>query len=224
MKRYPLVLLILAGCGTTEEPGPGEVPGEELTYAMMFSTDPKLLKVGQFGIYTCRVQGESQTFTTTLKVTGADAQGLWIEQKVPANPMPFIIKSHISLTGELIESWVGEPRGTPAKTFPLRDERPGPKPIEPADVKTDVTRETITVGKGADARTFDCTKLISTITYKNGKTSSMTSWCSMEAPFPIMKDGQPVGGIVRRQYGRVTVELHGQGDNAKEELVLPKKK
>ncbi len=220
MKRFSAVLLILAGCGTTEEPGPGDAPSEEITYAMMFSTDPNLLRVGQFGIYSCKVQGESLSYTTTMKVTGEDAEGLWIEQKVPANPNPFIVKSHISRKGDLLESWVGEPRGTPAKTYPLKDQKPGPKAIEPADVKTEVTRETIKVG----GRSYDCTKLISTITYKNGKTSTMTSWCSMEAPFPLIKDGQPVGGVVRRQYGKVIVELHGMGDNAKEELVLPKEK
>ena len=219
MKRLALLPLLLAGCGTSGA-GPSDAPSEEIVYATSFSTDPTLLRPGQFGIYSVTVSGQASSFTTTMKVTGEDAEGLWIEQKVPANPNPFIIKTHISRKGELLESWAGEPRSpAPALVYDHTKGGPPPKSAEAADVKVEVTRETITVA----GRRYDCTKLISTITYKNGKVSNLTDWCSMEAPFPLMKDGKPVGGVVRRQYGKVMVELHSMGDNGREELVIPKK-
>lgn len=213
--------VIVAGCGSPGG-GPAEAPNEEIMNATRFATDPNLLRVGQFGIYSCRVQGESQGYTTTMKVTGEDAEGLWIEQKLPGSPTPFIIKTHITRQGELIESWIGEPRGKPAKAYDRNDtskEQPKVIPSSIVSQHVEVTRETITVA----GRSYDCTKLISTITYSNGKTSTLIDWCSPEAPFTLLHEHKPVGGVVRRQYGKLLVELHSMGTNAREELVIPRK-
>jgi hypothetical protein len=221
MKRLAIAMLALAAC--VEGGGPptrtGALSTDEILVATRFSTDPTYLRKGQFAMYTVRGTGDPTGYTTTLKVTDEDSAGMWIEQKVQAEPRPIVFKSRIDRKGKLLELWIGEAGSPkPAQVYPTKDGKEPPPPVAPGDVSVQVTRETVTVAQ----RTWDCTKLISTFKYGGGRETTLTDWCHAEAPFPILKDGKPVGGVVKRLYDRYTVELFSMGDNGREELKIPK--
>ena len=221
MRRSAIAMLLLAACdGTTAPPvRTGTLSTDEILIATRFSTDPTYLRRGQFSMYTVRGLGDPTGYTTTLKVTDEDSSGMWIEQKVQAEPRPIVFKSRIDRKGKLMELWIGEAGSPkPAKLYPNKDKTEPAPPVAPGDVSVQVTRETITVGE----KTWDCTKLISTFRYGGGRETKLTDWCHAEVPFPILKDGQPVGGVVKRLYDRYTVELFSTGENAREELKVPK--
>jgi hypothetical protein len=218
MKRMSAALMALAACQSTSDGGgPG---AEDIMVATMVSTDPMSILEGQWVIYGVLVQGEAQSQTTKIQVTKADPDGVWIEQKIqPPNMTPWVIKSKFDRKGALLERWAGEAGSpAPAKVYPRADGREPPAGPAPTSVKVESTRETITVR----GQSWDCTKLISTITYSGGKTTVLTDWCHPAVPFPVLKDGQPVGGVVKREYGRYRVELFAHGMGAREELRIPK--
>lgn len=219
MKRTALALLILAACAPAKKDDPKPDPNAELVAAAQLMFDMSKLSEGDWARYTIRQEGTGPQVVKFAAVKGGDAEGIWIENKVPGDPAPFIIKSKYGWKGELIERWVGEPGSLrPAKIFPTDQKTETPKQPEEPKVSTKIEEERITIS----GRTFDCAKITTTLTYSSGRTSTLTNWCSPEVPFSVLHEGKSYGGLVKRLFGKITMELANYGQDAQVELVIPK--
>src|SRR4029078_9287871 len=83
-----------------------------------------------------------------------------------------------------------------------------------ADTKEEPDR--IVVG----GKPYDCTRVTTVLAYPDGRKSTMTNWFSKEVPFAPTKAR---GGLVKRQFGRLTMELVTGDRNARPELQIPQK-
>jgi hypothetical protein len=115
---------------------------------------------------------------------------------------------------------VGEPGSSkPAKIFPTQEKNTGPvKPTEEPKIATQLAEETLE----AAGKSFPCTKITTTLTYSDGRTSTLTNWCSPEIPFHVLHEGKSYGGLVKRIFGKFTMELASFGTDAVPELTIPK--
>lgn len=219
MRFLPLALLLLSACKSpSAAPRAEGLTPQEILIASKPSTDPSQLKAGQWILLSVSLDGTSSSRTTKIQVTGEDAAGLWIEQKVDTSPRPLVFKSKIGRDGTLLEGWVGEAGSpSPAKVYPRADGMKEPASPAPV-VRTEASAEAVTVR----GKSYACTKLVSTIVHSDGRRTIVTEWCSPEVPFSAMKDGQPVGGLVRREIDRYRVELVDHGMGAQEELRIPR--
>jgi hypothetical protein len=70
-------------------------------------------------------------------------------------------------------------------------------------------------------KAYACTKVTTELTYAGGRKSTMVNWMSKDVPFA----GQLThGGLVKRQFGRITMELVDYGaQGARPELAIPAK-
>jgi hypothetical protein len=226
MKAAALLLLGMAACSS---PGPSAPPagGDDLAFelgiASQLGYDPAALKVGDFVLYSVRVDPTGQTNPYKWSVVGEEPGALWMENRRPpegGHPGPMIVKSKVDRGGKVLEVWIGAPGGTPVKYYP-RAGQPAEPPPSPrrdssaaqAQTKEEVDRLSL-VGK-----TYVCTKVTSTLSYPDGRKSVLTNWFSKEVPFAASK---AYGGLVRRRLGRFTMELVTFGTNAQPELPLPK--
>lgn len=212
MRRSIAALLFIAGCGS---PPGGRV--DELAFekamASRLAFDAALLKPGDYALYYVRMTGETRVEPYKWAVVGQDRAGVWVENKVPADPRPMIIKDKIERSGKILERWVGEPGGIPGQIYPSpKGGKPAPEPearrdsgSAQAQSKEDIDR--IEVG----GKTYDCTRVTTTLTYPDRRTSRMVNWFSKEAPFAGQKS---YGGLVKRQFGRFTMELALFGNEA----------
>jgi len=143
---------------------------------------------------------------------------VWIENRRPG---PLIVKAKLDREGNLLEQWVGEPGKTPTRVHPdpRRPSAPPPPRRDPASASaaTEERPETLEIA----GRTYACTRVTTVLTYPDGRRSAMVNWLSPEVPFPVLVGGKPRGGLVRRQIGRLTVELIAHGRDARPELPLP---
>ena len=222
MKKAFALLLLAAGCSSSSK---SEESAADLEFEKFVATqlafDPALLKGGQRVLYTVRQQGSATAEYYQWAAVGEDAQGVWIENKVPHPPTDMVKKYKMDRTGKLLEYWAGPPGGNPAKLFP----KPGA--AEPPPVRRDSSAaqpqskeepDTLTIG----GKTYPCTKITTVLSYAGGRKSTMVNWLSREVPFA----GQLTqGGLVKRQFGRITMELVDYGaQGARPELALPAQK
>jgi hypothetical protein len=229
MKRLifaPLILvaaastLVLAGCSGSEN-GPGEKMTEtefETKIAAAIVYDPALLNIGDRVVYFVKRTGENQTQTYTWTAVGEESGAVWIENKVPFNPRPMIVKTKIERGGKVVEQWIGEAGGIPGQTYPnSRQTESEPKPVrdsETAKAESKEAPDRIVVG----GHSYDCTRVTTNLVYPDGRKSTMINWFSKEVPFAASKT---LGGLVKRQFGRLSMELVAGDRNGKSELVIP---
>lgn len=219
MKKALFAILLVGGCSSSGGSGPTMNETEfETKIASAIAFDPALLRTGDRVVYFVKRSGENQTQTYTWTAVAEEPGAVWIENKVPWDPRPLIVKTKIERGGQVLEQWMGEPGGIPAKTYPnARQGGPGPKPVRDSDAaKADSAQapDRITVG----GRSYDCMKVTTNLTYPDGRKSTMINWFSKEVPFAASKS---LGGLVKRQFGRLTMEIVAGDQNGKSELVIP---
>jgi hypothetical protein len=215
MKR--LAILLLAACSSTPKNDAPPDAQADLVLAAQLLFDLSQVNYGQWARYTIRQEGNPNPEVVKYAAVGGDADGIWIENKVPAQPRPFIIKSKYSWKGELLEQWVGEPGSPkPAKIFPSKSAGPAKKGEEPK-TRTTIEDDFVTLA----GKTYRCSKITTTLAYSN-RTSTLINWCSPDVPFSVMAEGKSHGGVVRRVFGKFTMELAAHGEDAKPELEIPK--
>jgi hypothetical protein len=222
MKRA-LALLVLAACAPSREnpPAPADDLEFEMTLASQLAFDPAAVRPGQYVLYVARVEG-GPVQTLRWAAFAGEGDTLWIENRRPAppNPRPMVIKSRLDRTGKLLEQWVGEPGGTPARTYPRKDAAapsatPAPRrDPSAAQARIDEQPDRIVAG----GKTYACTRFTSTLAYPDGRTSTLRQWFSKDVPFPA---SPALGGLVRRSFGRFTMELLASGEDARPELEIP---
>ncbi len=225
MKRAAAFLLVAAGCSAAERPAPSDEAAFEMALATQLAYDPALVKVGDWAAYAVRVRGSPKVEYYRWAAVGEENGAIWIENRRPAppNPSPMIVKSKIDRAGKLLEQWVGVPGGRPGRSYPGPEwsARP-PAQRRDSSVAALVTREeseSLAVG----GRTYSCTKVTTELTYPDGRRSVMVNWLSHDVPFPVLVGGKPRGGLVRRQVGRLTVDLLEHGGGARPELTISTK-
>ncbi len=224
MKRTLALLVLAAGCSSAPQAPPDEL-AFETALATQLAYDLGQVKAGDWVLYTVRVRGTVQADYYKWAVVGEDGTALWIENRRPAhpNPMPMVVKSKLERTGKLLEQWIGEPGGAPAQVYPNPR-----RPAEPPAARRDSAVALVVTEEQADSLTvagkaYACTKVTTTLSYPDGRRSAMTNWLSPEVPFPVLVGGKPRGGLVRRQIGRLTVDILDHGSGARPELTIPPK-
>lgn len=219
MRRTLTALLALAaGCSA-----PPAAPGEaalETALATQLIFDPGPVKAGEWALYGVRVRGAAGTEQYRWAAVEEADGAVWIENRRPG---ALLVKSKLDRSGNLLEQWAGEPGGVPARVHPnpRRPPEPPPPRRDPsaAAAATEERPETLEVA----GRTYACTRVTTVLTYPDGRRSAMVNWLSPEVPFPVLVGGKPRGGLVRRQIGRLTVELLEHGTGARPELAIPPK-
>lgn len=220
--RKALLLLLAAGCAAPDAPASDEADFEKVL-AQQIPYDVPSLRLGDWVIYTLRVDGAPRAEHVKLSVVAEEGAALWVENKVEFPPRGVIYKSRYERTGKLLEVWVGEPGGQPGRVFPNPRQTDAPPPRrDSSSAQADTREEAETVIAGG--RPYPCAKITTTLAYPGGRKSTMTNWCSKEVPFPVLSAGKTIGGIVKRRVGKVTLELSscGRGDPVRPELHLPR--
>ncbi|MBI4565728.1 MAG: hypothetical protein HY716_13635 [Planctomycetes bacterium] len=219
-------LLFLTACAGRE---PARPPDHGLEMAVIMSLgiqDTSGLKVGQWALYEVRREGSPTPQATKISVVRQEGECLWVEQRMPVGDRMMIYKAKVDRAGRKLEIWGGE-AGTrdPRKIYPPMD--PSGRPIEPppnaeAEPKMEVrvVPERLNVG----GRVYDCSRIESTSSYTEGLRTQMVTWCSPDVPFKQVYAGKSYGGVVRRTYGRYTMEIKAYDINPAipEELPLPR--
>ena len=229
MKRLIWAPLLLAAAGSTlllascsgSESGPGEKMTEtefETKIAATIVFDPALLRTGDRVVYFVKRAGENQTQTYNWTAVAEEPGAVWIENKVPFDPRPMIVKTKIERGGKVLEQWIGEPGGIPGQTYPSRRQNgnePEPKrDSQSAKADSKEVPDRIVVG----GHTYDCTRVTTSLAYPDGRKSTMINWFSKEVPFAV---SPALGGLVKRQFGKLSMELVTGDRNGKSELVIP---
>jgi len=219
MKKALSILLLAAGCSSPggAAAGQGDLEFEKFV-ATQLAFDPALLRGGQRVLYAVRQQGATTPEYYQWAAVGEDAQGLWIENKVPHPPTDMVKKYKMDRTGKLLEYWAGPPGGVPAQLFPKPGTSAPPQPRRDSSgaqpKSTEAPDSIIVAGK-----TYACTKVTTELSYANGRKSTMVNWMSKDVPFAGQRTH---GGLVKREFGRITMELVDSGDKgARPELVIP---
>ncbi len=217
MKRLWWLALIGAGC-TPSSTAPAAAPADvelEKFVAVQVAFDALLLKPGQWALYRLKVEGLPRTEIFKWSVVGADAKGVWVENKVPHGETGMVRKTRFDRAGKLVEAWMGPPGGVPAQVWP----KPGAAPPPARPAVPPAFQETAEPATAA-GRVFRCTKVSSEASYPDGRKVAVVSWFCPDVPFA----GQArYGGLVRRQVGRVTFELLDAGTGiGRPELEIPK--
>jgi hypothetical protein len=212
-------------------PPPGGAGAKETQFeigvASQLAFDVTKLKQGEWVLYSVKLQGDRQTKHVKYAVTAEEPGAIWIENKVPFDPRPMVIKSkYRRADGRLEERWIGE-AGTrgPAKVFPSDRSPSGPPPPErDSSLAQSAKREEVDQAKLGD-KTYTCTRITTTLTYPDGRKSVLQDWYSKEVPFSIVESGKSLGGLVRRQFGRLTMELVASDTSGTQpELIIPQEK
>ena len=117
---------------------------------------------------------------------------------------------------------VGAPGGGAPVQIPFREERA----VEPSKAPTgarpevSVTDELITVG----GKQYLCKKVTTKVSHPDGRTTAMTNWCHPDVPFSLRLGKDSLGGVVKRVYGRWTLELvEASQTGARAELEIPRR-
>jgi hypothetical protein len=220
MKKALLAILLSTGCSSSG--GQGEKMTEtdfETKIATSIAFDPALLAIGDRVVYFVKRAGETETQKYSWAAVAEDGQALWIENKVPFDPRPMVVKTKLDRSGKVLEQWIGEPGGIPGQTYPSQRTGDAPKHVrDSASAKADSKEEPdrITVG----GKPYDCTRVTTVLSYPDGRKSTMINWFSREVPFAASKT---LGGLIKRQFGRLTMELVAGDKNGKSELQIPPK-
>lgn len=223
MKRLilaPLLAFAAACAGSGSSSGDKSMETEfETKVASAIVFDPSLLKPGDRVVYFVKRAGEDQTQKYTWTAVGEEPGSIWIENKIPFEMKFMIVKTKLEREGgQILEQWIGEPGGIPGKTYPnARQSGPGPKPVrDSSSAKADSKEvpDTIVVG----GQSYACTRVTTSLAYPDGRRSTMINWFSKDVPFAASKT---LGGLVKRQFGRLSMELVTGDRNGKGELVIP---
>ncbi len=211
MRRPIAALLLVAGCSS-----PGGAVDElafEKGMASKLAFDPAFLKAGDYALYYVKMAGEARVEPYKWAVVAEDRAGVWVENKVPADPRPMIIKDKMERGGKFLERWVGEPGGIPGQIYPSpRGGKPAPEPEARRDSSTAQAQSKVDVDRiVVGGKSYDCTRVTTTLTYPDRRMSKMVNWFSKEVPFAGQKD---FGGLVKRQFGRFSMELALFGNEA----------
>ncbi|HEX7896268.1 MAG TPA: hypothetical protein VF950_00715 [Planctomycetota bacterium] len=211
---------MLLGCAAPPPKAPA-APVNDLEFERFVATqlpfDAALLKGGDWALYTLKAQGVIRPEHYKWSVVTADVKGLWIENKVPHAETGMITKSRYDRAGKPVEIWMGPPGGVPAQVWP----KPGTPMAPPARAAAPPPLREEAEPVAAAGRTFRCVKVTSEATRPDGRKIPVVSWFSSEVPFA----GQArYGGLVKRQAGRVTMELvdSGNAPRPRPELEIPK--
>jgi hypothetical protein len=219
MKKALMAVLLTAGCSSGGgQSGTSTETEFETKIATSIAFDPVLLRQGDRVVYFVKRTGETQTQKYTWAVVSDEGPSLWIENNVPFEGGRMVSKTKIDRSGTVLEQWIGEPGGIPGQRYSSAKAGPAPKPVRDsaaakADSKEDPDR--IVVG----GKPYDCTRVTTVLTYPDGRKSTMINWFSKEVPFAASK---PLGGLVKRQFGRLSMELVAGDRNGKAELQIPK--
>jgi hypothetical protein len=236
-RRVPaLLLLALTACAPPpKHSNPDESRVEDFERAVVMAVgvqETTQLKMGQWVLYSVRSEGSTASFSTRIAVVAAGDGTYWIENRT-VTPGPggtskhtVISKFQIDASAKPLQLWVGElPTPRPTKVFPGKDARGNP--IEPpkasppdSRIKVDIARELVSL---SPSKQFDCTRLTSKVVYPDGKETKLVTWCCKDVPFSAVHEGKLYGGVVRRTYGRHTLELVAMGTDAVPELTIPEK-
>ncbi|HZE97760.1 MAG TPA: hypothetical protein VE981_12095 [Planctomycetota bacterium] len=221
MKRTLLATLLLATAACSSGGGTEGTMTEtdfETKIASAIAFDPSLLHPGDRVVYFVKRSGETQTQKYSWAAVAEEPGSVWIENKVPFDPRPMIVKTKIERGGKVLEQWIGEPGGIPAKSYPNpRQTGAEPKPVrdsESAKADSKEAPDRIVVG----GKPYDCTRVTTNLSYPDGRKSTMINWFSKEVPFPATKS---LGGLVKRQFGRLAMELVVGDKDGHAELVIP---
>ena len=218
MKKALIAMLLLAGCSSP--PAQGEKMSEsdfENKIASSISFDPLLIKVGERVVYFVKRTGDLQTQTYSWSAVAEEGGAIWIENKVPFDPRGMIVKTKLERSGKMLEQWVGEPGGKPGQTYPTLHPTDAPTHVrDSGSAKADSKEEPDKIVVGG--KPYDCTRVTTVLTYPDGRKSTMINWFSRDVPFAASK---ALGGLVKRQFGRLTMEIAGDSKNARPELQIP---
>jgi hypothetical protein len=225
MKHSLLAILVaaagVAGCSSGAPADQRMTESEfETKIASAISFDPALLKVGDRVVYFVKRTGETTTQKYSWSAVAEDKGAVWVENSVPFNVSRMVVKTKLERSGKMLEQWVGEPGGVPGQTYPSPKSGDAPKHVRDsasakADEKQDIDR--VTVG----GKTYECTRVTTVLAYPDGRKSTMTNWFSKEVPFA---PNPALGGLVKRQFGRLSMELIIGDRNAKAEMQIPSQK
>ncbi|MDP6958848.1 MAG: hypothetical protein QF645_08555 [Planctomycetota bacterium] len=216
MKRSLLPLfLCLTACqtgGNTNSAPPS--PDLAVLYRSQLTVDAQSLQAGEWARYAVWTDTNAPLQSVTFSVVHKSDEGVWIENRVPGRGAVgvWIIKSHYSLAGDLLEQWIGQP-GDPApqQLYPDKNRKPIQEEAS-TDVTVRTTKEAITVA----GHRYHATKITTT----HGETT-ITNWCAPGVPFSARVRGKTQGGVVKRTFGGFRMELAAHGTDAREELPLP---
>jgi len=222
MKRLiPAALALLAACSGGGSSGQKMTEEEfETKIASAIAFDPALLKTGDRVVYFVKRTGRTQTQTYTWSAVSEEPGAVWIENKVPFEPRAMIVKTKMERTGKIMEQWIGEAGGVPGQTYPNpRSSGSEIQPVRDSDAAKADSKEApdrIVVG----GKSYDCTRVTTNLSYPDGRKSTMINWFSREVPFAATK---ALGGLVKRQFGLLTMELVAGDRSGRSELMIPPK-
>ncbi len=221
-KAFALLAVLASACSSPG--GQGEKMSEtdfETKIASSIAFDPALVKAGEFAVYFVKRAGEAESQRYSWAVVSEDGTALWIENKVPFDPRPMIVKTKLDRSGKVMEQWVGEPGGIPGQTYPNpRKTGEEPRPLrDSSSARADSKEEPDKIVVGG--KPYDCTRVTTVLTYPDGRKSTMVNWFSKQVPLAASRT---LGGLVKRQFGRLTMELAaGDFKGARSELLIPPK-
>ncbi|MBI3855741.1 MAG: hypothetical protein HY293_08630 [Planctomycetes bacterium] len=217
MKKALLAVLLVAGCSSGGSQSNQMTESDfEMKIATAIAYDPALLRTGDRVVYLVKRTGEdSQKYSWTA--VAAEGTSVWVENNVPFEFRRMVSKTKLDRSGKVLEQWVGEPGGVPGKRYTAG---PGdaPKPVRDSSAATADSKEEpdrITVG----GKTYDCTRVTTVLSYPDKRKSTMINWFSKEVPFAATNT---LGGLVKRQFGRLNMELLKGDHEGQAELLIPK--
>lgn len=218
MKRALLAVLLLGAACSSK--GGGEKMSEsefETRVASSLQFDPSLLKTGDRVVYFVKRTGDAETQKYAWSAVAEDGGAIWIENAMPFDTGRMVVKTKLDRGGKILEQWIGEPGGIPGQTYPNPRTGDAPRQVRDSSVAKAETKEDpdrVTVG----GKPYDCTRVTTVLSYPDGRKSTMVNWFSKDVPFPVSRT---LGGLVKRQFGRLTMELVTGDRNGKAELVIP---
>ena len=234
MKRASLLLVLAAAACT---PPPKKAPQEDVIerevalFMAVGVQDTSQLTKGQWAGYSVRTADSPRTVAIRLAVVDVKDGTFWIENRTTSSPGPgqtpktLIMKYQIDESAKPLQIWMAELGGSPTLVYPRKDTSGKPidlpQPVEDPKSNVQVAEETITIS--ATGKQYDCTRLTSKASYQGGKETALVTWCSKDVPFSVKYAGKTYGGVVRRTYGRHTLELEMKGTDAVPMLIIPEK-
>lgn len=231
MKKLAAILAFAAGCAPAGPPKPtqDEETRLEMGIASQIAFDLTRLKRGEYAIYSVRLQGKPTPDYVKYAVVDEDRTSVWVENTVPADPRPFVLKSRFDRTDltkpKLLEQWGGEAGSAmPAKLYPREGRPDEPPPRREASQLQPAFKEepdTVTVA----GKTWMATKVTTTLSYRDGRKSTVTDWYHRDVPFSVVVNQKSLGGLLKRQFGRLTMELAAwDTKGARPELEIPRER
>jgi hypothetical protein len=217
MKRALLAVILVTGCSSSGGGGQKTESDFENEIASAIMFDPALLKAGDRVVYFVKRSGETETQKYSWAAVSEDRTGIWIENSRPWNAGRMIVKSKVDRSGKLLEQWVGEPGGIPGQTYPSPKSGETPRQVrDSGSAKADSKEEPDRIVLGG--KSYTCTKVTTVLAYPDGRKSTMTNWFSKEVPFAFTSAH---GGMLKRVFGRLSMELVTGDHGAKPEMQIP---